>query len=636
MQAYVTNSILCPHPIFLIMPPPPQNNQQQNPPPPPGSLSNDASQLERDRRIRRRRRHRCWQITLIIILTCFNGILYALVRHLEHQLAQVITTQQTAAKRRMKQQQKDNQSSKLESNQDQNDDNDEDDDDYFDEDHHVFSSSPNSHSSFLSGMDQISHKLVKPMELSHTKHLHTSHFPSGRHPPRSQDPAASATLYWQRAATNLLADWDATLDPSRDIVAGLLLVSGVDDAATSGGGGGGTDPTQSSVHATTTATSTTAASTVQIPATSNDPLFNASSSSSSSVSVKHQASARQYYGWLALQRAARQGHPAAQYVVANALASGVWPMETQPYDWVDAALSNDDNRHGRLIVQDTWIPPHDKDNRQSHQQQTEAMILWHLAAVGGHVEAAMTLAHRMEEQRKFVLSSGSASSAGGGSNSGNGIGMMLFGGSGNLGMSGSVGDNPFRVTTATSTSDQGGSGMKVPASKKLGGGGSSSKSNSKSAGAGNWWHAAQFCSHVLPYYEAAAHGIIDQLEADPQSRAKVLPPKEGHALHQVHLHGGTGSQLEPHNKPDESASALQFYHVRALDPHTGKAASPHAAYTLATLYHSGFRGVPQNLTMAAKYYALAAKVGHWEAAGQVGNFYLWGLGVDHDPYEAAS
>jgi TPR repeat protein len=92
---------------------------------------------------------------------------------------------------------------------------------------------------------------------------------------------------------------------------------------------------------------------------------------------------------------------------------------------------------------------------------------------------------------------------------------------------------------------------------------------------------------------------MDKLEMDPNSRAKVLPPPEMHLLYAVHLHGGTSSQLDWNNKPDESLEAIQFYHFKAartVDP------DPSAAMTLATLYHFGYRGVEQNLTMALFYY----------------------------------
>jgi TPR repeat protein len=133
------------------------------------------------------------------------------------------------------------------------------------------------------------------------------------------------------------------------------------------------------------------------------------------------------------------------------------------------------------------------------------------------------------------------------------------------------------------------------------------------------------CSASLPYYEAAAHIIMDELEADKQSRAKISPPMDKHNLPEIHLHGGTSSQLGWDNKPDESHDAIQYYHLlstRQADPDI------QAAYTLANLYHFGLRGVSQNLTKALEYYTIAADAGNWEAAGQAGKFHFWSLGME--------
>ncbi|CAB9508547.1 sel-1 homolog 1 [Seminavis robusta] len=241
--------------------------------------------------------------------------------------------------------------------------------------------------------------------------------------------------------------------------------------------------------------------------------------------------------FFALQRAAQLGHPQAQHVYANALASGVLPLQ---YDQTSL-----------LDVADDFLQTH------SHQLQ-EAWLNWHMAAISGHVEAAMALGHRYETIRQQSKST------------------------------------------------------------------SSSTSKAKRKSSSNAEKASFTCPDVLPYYQAAAHGIMDILEASPHSRAKVLPPMEKHLLYQVHLHGGTSSQLDWHNKPDESSEAIQFYHfkaTRAVDP------DPSAAMTLATLYHYGYRGVVQNLTLALQYYDVAAQAGSWEAAGLAGWFHVFGLGM---------
>lgn len=135
------------------------------------------------------------------------------------------------------------------------------------------------------------------------------------------------------------------------------------------------------------------------------------------------------------------------------------------------------------------------------------------------------------------------------------------------------------------------------------------------------------CPIRLAYAEAAADRIVDRLQASPEAgRGKVIPPTDKHVLYQLHLHGSSSSSkfLDAHNQPDETAAALQFYRVRASNPDDPAAAS--AAYTLAHLHHNGARGVPVNFTEALRWYQVAAEMGHAEAAGHAGDFYLYGLG----------
>jgi len=214
-----------------------------------------------------------------------------------------------------------------------------------------------------------------------------------------------------------------------------------------------------------------------------------------------------------LLQAANLGHPTAQHYVATALSSGIWL----------SGKRNNDNTN--TIPEDFFhINP-------------QSMILWHMAALEGNVEAALSLGNKIR-------------------------------------------------AGASSDAD---------------------------------------CSRYMPYYEAAANSIIDELEAEKHSRAKVNPPMDKHSLVQVHIHGGTSSQLNWENKPDESQEALQYYHLlssKTPDPDV------HASYTLAHLYHYGLRGVPQNLTKALFYYEIAAKNDYQEAAGQAGKFHIWSLGFE--------
>ena len=131
------------------------------------------------------------------------------------------------------------------------------------------------------------------------------------------------------------------------------------------------------------------------------------------------------------------------------------------------------------------------------------------------------------------------------------------------------------------------------------------------------------CEDTLPYWEAAGNAIMDQLETSSNSRGKIQPPMDRHYLAQVHIHGGTSSQLDWNNKPDESPEALQFYHLKATT-----ANDVTAAFTLAHLYHFGVRGVTQNLRKALFYYEIAAEAHHWESSAYVGLFHLWGIGME--------
>jgi len=268
--------------------------------------------------------------------------------------------------------------------------------------------------------------------------------------------------------------------------------------------------------------------------------------------------------YFALQQAAKLGHPEAQYVYGNALASGVLPFHTQ--------LNHHDSSAAELMllqVQEEFVP----SQSMFDSQQAEAWLNWHMAAQSGHVAAAVALAHRYETLWEADTKQ--------------------------------LANTKKKKTIRDALAGQ----AEQP------GGGSTTRSSSSSF----------TCSDALPYYQAAAHGIMDQLEVHPHSRAKILPPTEKHLLYQVHLHGGTSSQLDWNNKPDESLDAIQFYHFKAMRPDDP---DPQAAVTLATMYHYGYRGVPQNLTLALQYYDAAASAGSWEAAGFAGWFHIFGLGME--------
>jgi len=134
-----------------------------------------------------------------------------------------------------------------------------------------------------------------------------------------------------------------------------------------------------------------------------------------------------------------------------------------------------------------------------------------------------------------------------------------------------------------------------------------------------------------------------------------------HTLAEVHMHGGTSSQLDWNNKPDESKEALQFYHLKAttvpwsMKKKSGAESEDNkkagrkkkkvgineedgidimAAFTLAHMHHHGMRGVEQNLTKSLQYYEIAGTNGHWESAGHACSFYLWGIGAEQNAHKA--
>ena len=305
----------------------------------------------------------------------------------------------------------------------------------------------------------------------------------------------------------------------------------------------------------------------------------------------------------ALQRAAESGHPHAQLYLANAYASGIWPFPHSNGDDDDeTATKNNKSSHeaedrkesgsgtvlSSLYVSDEWSPSQgsaatsikdhpppngggDSHHHRQQQQLNQAFLWWRMAAMGGNIEAAVAMAHRI---------------------------AILEGGTG--------GAPPSPPPQSPSS-----------------------------------------CPMVLPYLEAAAHGIMDELEASPHSRAKIIPHMDQHILSHVHMHGGTSSQLDYNNKPYESKEAIQFYHIKATSTPwnarlLGKTENEEdskkhdasidlqAAYTLAVFYHFGQRGVPQNLTQSLLYYEIAANQRHWESAGVAGTFHLWGMGTEQN------
>ena len=96
-------------------------------------------------------------------------------------------------------------------------------------------------------------------------------------------------------------------------------------------------------------------------------------------------------GMQAILAAAELGHAGAQYLVGNALAAGFWPVQDQSEISPDSLYSSISTPMEQFKVQDSVL--------QSNPQQNKAMLYWHMAAMGGNVEAAMAVLHRLELQQ---------------------------------------------------------------------------------------------------------------------------------------------------------------------------------------------------------------------------------------------
>lgn len=95
-------------------------------------------------------------------------------------------------------------------------------------------------------------------------------------------------------------------------------------------------------------------------------------------------------GIYALKRAAKEGHHMAQFYLANALAAGFWMFDVNDSSDLAEIHSLD---VGALTVQESWIP---NDSNEDNYSLNQAYLLWHASAMSGNVEAAMTLASRLE------------------------------------------------------------------------------------------------------------------------------------------------------------------------------------------------------------------------------------------------
>ena len=128
--------------------------------------------------------------------------------------------------------------------------------------------------------------------------------------------------------------------------------------------------------------------------------------------------------------------------------------------------------------------------RRRGEQLSRAVMLWHLSAMSGNVESAMTLGYR-----HFYSAIGGS----GGGGFGSGAGRSF---------------NALNDDTVVSPGYDPANGGAVGGTVASGGGGGGG------GGAGHYGVLGT-CQTALAYYEAAAHGIMDELENGP-TKGKVV------------------------------------------------------------------------------------------------------------------
>lgn len=267
-----------------------------------------------------------------------------------------------------------------------------------------------------------------------------------------------------------------------------------------------------------------------------------------------------------LEKAAEMGNSYAQNMIANVLASGIMPVTNT----IELRAGRGDTG---LHINSDFIAGGD--------QLARALMLWHLSAMDGNIEAAMALGYR----HRFSAEVGTT------------------------------------LQNTKMMSDESLIDSYIGSSSPL-----HSSSLSHSSAPSAHYGVLGTCESALAYYEAAVDGIMDEIESSPL-RGKVAPAIDQHRLAEI-FQRGTSSAQSYNNKPDEKDEAMTYFKMRASlkNPHP----DVHAAYKLATMFHYGLKGVQQDMKQALEYYTIAADHGSWEAAGQAGKFHVWGMGLEEE------
>ena len=309
--------------------------------------------------------------------------------------------------------------------------------------------------------------------------------------------------------------------------------------------------------------------------------------------------------WTLLQRAAHHGQATAQYLWGQAQMSGrpgVYNKNKLP-----------------LVVADDWwyVPPStqfDSDNDKNHQsgsisttlqqqqeQQARGMLWYQMAAIGGNVDAMITLGHRIEEQPGSISATASSSSSTKSSGSTTELSTCQR-------------SIPYFASAAhhiidTLMNDPYSRGQIVPFQDK----------------------------HVL--YKIHVHG--GNYPVQPMSIQDLDQNKPYESMETIQFYKiKAATLLQQQNSQNNKSPQSSFFSMKSWwsanqkgigansDHSQNDATATAAAYTLGRLYHLGARGMAPNTTMALQYYVAAAQAGHWEAAGQAGWLYFYNVGFD--------
>jgi TPR repeat protein len=298
-----------------------------------------------------------------------------------------------------------------------------------------------------------------------------------------------------------------------------------------------------------------------------------------------------------LEKSSELGNPYAQNILASILASGILPFDDDAslrYNNVTSSSSSSGSSRRSSQNKEQSILDVPSDFASGGQQLARALVLWHMSAMGGNIEAAMALGYRHyisatsgDDRTKFVMEEPNSPITGGAEGGGKDI------------------RTPKKQGYSSMLHQRNNAIMKH---SPLG---------------SSHYGVLGTCETSLAYYEAAANGIMDELETGPL-RGKVLPARDQHKLAEIHQRGAS-SKLAQYNKPDELEEAIKYYKIRANNVHNPDLSAMHK---LANLYHYGLKGVKQDMKEALKYYEMAADLNSWEAAGQAGKFHLLGMGVE--------